>query len=97
MILFQVTLKYPKTANCKDYNRPSVKDITQRSASPDKFPSVYEIGEKNFFELLKKEFDIIHKEYSSIKTADDDIALFSIDRLKHIFEKKWKKMQCYLY
>lgn len=55
---------------------------------PDKFPSVYEIGEKNFFELLKKEFDIIHKEYSSIKTADDDIALFSIDRLKHIFEKK---------
>jgi len=72
----------------KDFARPSVKDVKLRTQSPEKFPSIKEIGEEKFLELLKKEFDLIDSDYSTIKTADDDISLFTIDRLKHFYEKK---------
>lgn len=72
----------------KDFGRPSVKDVKDRTPSPEKFPSIKEIGEEKFLELLKKEFDLIDSDYSTIKTVDDDISLFTIDRLKHFYEKK---------
>lgn len=71
----------------KDFGRPSVKDVKTRTPSPKKFPSIKEIGEEKFIELLKKEFDLTDSDYSTIKTADD-IALFTEDRLKHFYEKK---------
>lgn len=78
----------PSQPDFKDYGRPSVKDITQRITSPEKLPSIKEIGKEKFLEILKKEFDLINSDFSVVKTADDDIALFSLDRLKHFIEKK---------
>ncbi|MCX7984654.1 MAG: PBECR2 nuclease fold domain-containing protein [Bacteroidetes bacterium] len=72
----------------KDFARPSVKDVSIRAHAPKKFPSIKEIGEENFLKLFMKEFDLEDTEYSIVKTADEDIALFSIDRLNHILEKK---------
>lgn len=72
----------------KDFGRPSVKDIQQRLPSPEKFPSVNKTSEEQFLELLKKEFDLTDSDFSTIKTADDDIALFSIERLQHILQKR---------
>lgn len=72
----------------EDFGRPSVKSIKERLESPDKFPRVNDLGKDKFIELLKKEFQLENSDYSSLNTADGDIALFSIDRLKHIIEKR---------
>ncbi|MCX7984650.1 MAG: phage head morphogenesis protein, partial [Bacteroidetes bacterium] len=61
----------------EDFARPSLKDIKDRIPAPEKFPSIKKIGEDKFIELLKKEFELENSQYSTIKTADDDIALFS--------------------
>lgn len=72
----------------ESFGRPSVKDVKNRSESPDKFPSIHEIGEEKFIDLIKKEFELKNNPYSVIKTADDDISLFDIDHLKHTINKK---------
>jgi SPP1 gp7 family putative phage head morphogenesis protein len=72
----------------KDFARPSVKDIKNRIPSPEKLPSVKEIGEEKFIELLKKEFDLTKSDFSVLNTADDDKSIFTLDRLKHIYEKQ---------
>lgn len=78
----------PEQPDYKSFGRPSVNVIKERYESPDKFPSIYEIGEEKFIELLKKEFELKNNPYSSIKTADDDIAIFDLEHLKHIYQKK---------
>jgi hypothetical protein len=78
----------PNQPNYKDFGRPSVKDIKDRLDAPDKFPSIHEIGEEKFIELLKKEFELNNNPYSIIKTVDDDISLFDLEHLKHIYQKK---------
>jgi len=78
----------PEQPDYKDFGRPSVKDVKNRLEAPDKFPSIREIGEEKFIELLKKEFDLENKPYSIITTADDDISLFDLEHLKHIYQKK---------
>ncbi len=72
----------------KDFGRPSVKDVKQRTPSPDKFPSIKEIGEEKFIELLKKEFNLEKSDYSVLDTADDDKNIFTFDRLKHGYDKQ---------
>lgn len=74
----------------KDYGRPSVRDIPDEYFinAPNKMPSINEIGEENFINLIKKEFDLVDKDFSIIKTADNDNAIFTLNRLKHIWVKK---------
>uniref|UniRef100_A0A7V2ZMU7 Phage head morphogenesis protein n=1 Tax=Ignavibacterium album TaxID=591197 RepID=A0A7V2ZMU7_9BACT len=72
----------------KDFSRPSVKEIKDRLPSPDKFPSIKEIGEEKFIEQLRKEFDLENSDFSIIKTADDDQSVFTLNRLLHILDKK---------
>ena len=77
----------PGQPDYKNFGRPSVKDVKNRLEAPDKFPSIHSIGEK-FIELLKKEFELNNNPYSIITTADDDISLFDLEHLKHIYQKK---------
>lgn len=72
----------------KDFGRPSVKDVKERTPSPEKFPSIQEIGEEKFIELLKKEFNLENADYSVLDVADDDKTVFTLDRLKHGYEKQ---------
>jgi hypothetical protein len=72
----------------KDFGRPSVKDVKDRTSSPEKFPSIKEIGEEKFIELLKKEFNLENADYSVFDVADDDKTIFTLDRLKHGYEKQ---------
>ncbi|ROL56466.1 phage head morphogenesis protein [Bacteroidetes/Chlorobi group bacterium ChocPot_Mid] len=78
----------PNQPNYKDFGRPSVKDVKDRLEAPDKFPSIHEIGEEKFIELLKKEFELKNNPYSVIATADDDKSNFDLEHLKHFYEKR---------
>lgn len=72
----------------RDFSRPSVKDVKERAQSPEKFPSIKEIGEEKFIDMLKKEFDLENSDFSIVKTADDDQCVFTLDRLLHIIDKR---------
>lgn len=74
--------------NYKDFGMPSVMDVKDRTPSPEKLPSIKEIGKEKFIEQLKKEFDMDNSDFSIIKTADDDQSIFTLNRLLHIIEKK---------
>ena len=73
-----------------DYNRLKAKEIPEhfREDSPDKFPSIKEIGRDAFVELLKKEFGLQERDFNLINTADDDKILVTIQKLNHLIEKQ---------
>jgi SPP1 gp7 family putative phage head morphogenesis protein len=78
----------PEQKSYKDYGRPSVKDVEVRTEAPEKLPAIAKIGEKEFVKLIKKEFGLHGKDFSVINTADNDIAVFTMERLKHVWAKK---------
>ena len=78
----------PNQKTYADYGRPSVKDVEIRPKSPGKLPSVKAVGEKEFVKLIEKEFGLSGKQFSVIETADNDKAIFTLDRLKHVWAKK---------
>jgi len=74
----------------RDAGRLPAKEIPndQRAPSPEKFPSVKEVGEKKYLELLYKELGLEDRDQSSIPTVDKDLAVFSRENLKHFYEKQ---------
>lgn len=72
------------------FNRPSIKDVDNKffQKSPEPLPSIKSIGSKKFEKLIKKEFNLVNKDFSTIKTVDNDLAVFTFDRLKHLWNKQ---------
>ncbi|BDQ03506.1 phage minor head protein [Ignavibacterium sp.] len=80
---------YPHQKTYKDYGRPPVEDLPDEfySSMPDLFPTIKEIGKKEFVTLLKENF-LGKKTYKIVDTVDDDKSVFTFERLSHILDKQ---------
>lgn len=74
----------------KDYNSLPIEDIPDEyfSDMDELYPPLNKIGEERFINLIKREFRLDNNNFSIINTADDDKAIITLDRLKHIWQKR---------
>jgi len=72
------------------YKRPSIKELPEDNFLdiPELLPSIKKVGLKSFEKQIKQLFNINEDGFSLINTKDDDKALFTLNRLKHFYEKQ---------
>lgn len=73
-----------------DYNRPSVKDLSDDffENMPELLPPIKKVGLEAFEKQIKKIFNLEHDDFSLFDTKEKDKALFTSNTLKHFYEKQ---------
>lgn len=73
-----------------DFNRPPIKDLPDDffENMPELLPPIKKIGLDAFEKQIKKIFNLEHTDFSLFDTKEGDKALFTSNRLRHLYEKQ---------